>query len=435
MIVYMIKSIVCAALLLLAYHLFLEKERIHTFKRFYLLFTTVLVFMIPAISFKNSLGTELKQDTLPLVSRALDSVVTPIQTQIKSEGFKELPFLIAYIVVTFLLLFRYIKNVWTVYTRIKETPQTQIENATLIFVNTRTTPHTFLNYIFISEPDAKNKQILAHELTHSRQRHSLDILFIELVHCVFWFNPVLFFVKKAIRLNHEFLADETVIEESGNISGYQQLLLDRITGPKTPSVVSAFNYSLTKKRFTMMTRLKNKHRSIISIAAATITSLAIFTLSINMAYSQAPTGDEYTIFKDGKWQNMKLTVNPAPVGGKTVLMQSFQRILTYPKSAKASNIEGEVAVMFEVNTDGKVTACKVIKQLQHDCDATVINVLKQSNLEWTPAELNGEKYISRFVFPVKFSIGDSQLEETFDPSTIQAKALNTLYLVASSASN
>lgn len=82
---------------------------------------------------------------------------------------------------------------------------------TLVLLKDDVLPFTFLNYFFVSQKQynesALEPEILEHELAHIQQRHSCDILFIEILKCVFWFNPILVLYKKAIELNHEFLAD------------------------------------------------------------------------------------------------------------------------------------------------------------------------------------------------------------------------------------
>src|SRR5690606_39098385 len=86
---------------------------------------------------------------------------------------------------------------------------------------------------------------------------TLDILFIEALKTIFWFNPLLYFYKKAIQLNHEFLADEAVLNTNHNTAGYQNLLL-QLTSGSTVALASNINFSITKKRFIMMTKTTPK---------------------------------------------------------------------------------------------------------------------------------------------------------------------------------
>jgi hypothetical protein len=69
-----------------------------------------------------------------------------------------------------------------------------------------------------------------------------------------WINPVLFFCRKAIRLNHEFLADQAVAENYSDIRTYQLLLVEKVSQSKFQLLSSPFNYLLTKKRLMMMSK-------------------------------------------------------------------------------------------------------------------------------------------------------------------------------------
>jgi hypothetical protein len=100
------------------------------------------------------------------------------------------------------------------------------KNATLVLVDEKTLPHTFLNHIFVNFDDYNQRtiedELYTHELVHVTQKHTLDILFIELLITIFWFNPLLYLYKKAIQLNHEFLADQKVVESYNNVPFYQR---------------------------------------------------------------------------------------------------------------------------------------------------------------------------------------------------------------------
>jgi beta-lactamase regulating signal transducer with metallopeptidase domain len=93
-------------------------------------------------------------------------------------------------------------------------------------------------------------------------KHSLDILLIETLKVLFWFNPIFIFYKKAIQLNHEFLADEKVVKSHNDVPFYQNLLISKANANPTYYLASNLNYSVTKKRLIMMTK-PHPHKSII----------------------------------------------------------------------------------------------------------------------------------------------------------------------------
>ena len=98
------------------------------------------------------------------------------------------------------------------------------------------------------------QELFTHELTHVTQKHTLDVLILELIQIVFWINPFFILLKKAVQLNHEFLADETVINQHKNTFQYQHLLLNKAAWKNEYYLASNLNYSLTKKRLKMMTK-------------------------------------------------------------------------------------------------------------------------------------------------------------------------------------
>lgn len=117
-------------------------------------------------------------------------------------------------------------------------------------------PFSFFHSIFVNKNDWHNgtirPEILHHELTHIRQKHSWDILLLELILVLVWFNPFFYRYKKAIRLNHEYLADLAVVNAFPDKQTYQQLLLHTANCSNHVAMTSSFNYLITKKRLLMM---------------------------------------------------------------------------------------------------------------------------------------------------------------------------------------
>jgi bla regulator protein BlaR1 len=147
-------------------------------------------------------------------------------------------------------------------------------------------PHSFLSYIFISDADTVDKDILAHELSHVRQYHTLDILFVELYKVFFWFNPAVYFYRSSMMLNHEFLADEKVLK-STNVTAYQHLLLQNVMSVSTSSCIThGFNYSIIKKRLIMMTKKKSQATVISKILLTVSFSIGIAFLFVERVTAQ-----------------------------------------------------------------------------------------------------------------------------------------------------
>ncbi|MCE7042391.1 M56 family metallopeptidase [Dyadobacter sp. CY312] len=263
---YIIKSILCSGVLLMFYHLFLQKEKMHHFNRFYLLISIILSLVIPLISI------ELKQESMPISILNYDQT-SGLLFEIPNNNIHTEPLTVRpdtrinwmeyvpmgfYILIVMFLLARLTRNLRAIYSKTYANEIILHQGTYLVLLPEQTVTFTFLNYIFISKGEYNQKlieeEVLIHEMAHVRQKHSLDILFLEIVLAVFWFNPLLLLYKRAIRLNHEFLADEAVLSNHFNVSRYQLMLLDKILFTKQVNLTSSFNYSITKQRLAMMTR-------------------------------------------------------------------------------------------------------------------------------------------------------------------------------------
>lgn len=283
MISYLINFTLCSAMLLLAYHLLLKNKTTYTFNRFYLLASLVFSLVTPFIAVKR----------VPQVIPAIQPVTEKLQflpansVQPQTPVYTNVPVVNAvpkyvnyplyclgtvYGIISLLLLYRFVKNLNSIRLSVRCNTQVDYSGIRLILVDEKLTPHTFLNYIFLNKDEYAGEQIedgvLKHELAHARQRHSADVIFIELLQIFCWFNPFIPLYRKAVQLNHEFIADAAVLAGNNSITDYQQLLFSKLSYGKSLTITSQFNYSVTKKRLIMMTKTT-------SAMAATLARLAI----------------------------------------------------------------------------------------------------------------------------------------------------------------
>lgn len=121
-------------------------------------------------------------------------------------------------------------------------------------------PFSFFGWIFVNPEhysEEELEEIMAHEATHARQRHSWDVVVSELLCCLFWFNPAVWLAKRYIRQNLEFLADRAVMRAGFDRKSYQYHLLRLSYGVGVEQIVNSFNVSLLKRRIMMMNRKKS----------------------------------------------------------------------------------------------------------------------------------------------------------------------------------
>lgn len=296
MIPYLISSALCLTLLLIVYHLFLEREKMHQFNRAYLLMALFLAIASPLmpfgidhslLSFGEVPNVPAQSAAVPAIDVNLNENATASQatTSIFSERVMTSLITIIYFTGILILFLGFLIRLHSLFTVIRRNKKVLFGNSIVILLKERTGPFSFLNYIFVDEQEYLKgnigREILIHEQTHIRQKHSWDILAAETVRIIFWFNPLFYLLKRAMQLNHEFIADEAVIEKTGSRSRYQQILFRALQPAQPVSLASSFNFSLTKKRFQMMNRnRKNSDTLFKQTVAVTVLFVAMILFGL-----------------------------------------------------------------------------------------------------------------------------------------------------------
>jgi hypothetical protein len=254
MLLYLLKSCVCLVVFYGFYKLLLEKESVHAFKRYYLLGALIVSFCIPFITFTEYVLVPkeiIHSEIYPVISNEFSPTIETPKTNY-------IPIILwsVYLLGVFAFTYKFIRNLSKLVLKIKRNPKIRTNNFTKVLLKNLVVPHTFFTFIFLNKHKFEThqipKEVLLHEETHAKQMHSLDVLFIELLQILFWFNPLIYFIKQSIKLNHEFLADQAVINKGVTPSIYQEILLAFSSNASEPQLANAVNYSSIKKRFTVM---------------------------------------------------------------------------------------------------------------------------------------------------------------------------------------
>ena len=283
MLFYLLKSAACLAILFLFYKVVLENTSLHVLKRFFLLGSAIAATIIPLVTF-----TEYVEVT-PMVSVPVTSYTgaTPISVAEPTHT-DYLPYVLlsVYLLGVLFFSFRFGRNLWRILHSIKHHPVLKKASILYVLLSQKTTPHSFFNYIFCQKSDYEAglipDEVLTHEKAHIRQNHSWDIIFIEVFQILFWFNPLCHFIKRSIRLNHEFLADDAVLKQGAETATYQKILLDFSSRSDVQQLAHAINYSSIKKRFTLMKKQTSKR-------AAWVKSLLLIPLVALLLYGFSDT--------------------------------------------------------------------------------------------------------------------------------------------------
>ncbi|WP_210148372.1 M56 family metallopeptidase [Chryseobacterium scophthalmum] len=253
-----LKIILCSGVLLGLYHLFLVREKTFTFNRFYLIAALLFSLCIPFATIETK---EIVKEIPATVF--VEGNEQPLEAQIVTpqESFDYTKaLLIGYCIVSGILILKIGYSI----IKIKKLKGRKIkyQNRTVFLLKQDLAPFSFWSIIYLSETYFKDSKIedsvFLHEEIHVKQKHSLDILFVEVLKAVFWINPLIWFYKKAMINNHEFIADESVISKNKNIKNYQELILQEILKQQNLPLIHQFNFNNTKKRFIMMNNKNSK---------------------------------------------------------------------------------------------------------------------------------------------------------------------------------
>ncbi|MFJ1352620.1 M56 family metallopeptidase [Capnocytophaga canimorsus] len=291
MIPYLIKTLLCGMCFYTLYHLLLSREKMLIFNRFFLLSALVASFVFPLITieipFQPIFEKTFEQTAVTQEIGTSSIYVNPTTEQFITENHNitSLIIICLYGVIAFLMLFRFLRNLLKIFNKIKKYPKRVYEGAYLVILEEECAPHSFWNYIFINKKDAYEQKVLLHELTHIRQKHSLDLLFVEFLKIVFWFHPVVHLFGKAIRINHEFLVDACVVSKHTNIAEYQMLILKRAASANVP-FYNYFNFYNTKKRLIMLQTKVNHFRNLCKMALLIPTSVLFLVVFAEKSYAQ-----------------------------------------------------------------------------------------------------------------------------------------------------
>lgn len=351
MLIYLLKSTLCLLVLFGFYKLVLEKENMHQFKRFYLLGSLLLAFSLPLMSF--SLPFSIGEFSSFAESKGIESAkiqvrkITPeapvniISDNKQSENYLLYTVWTLYLFGMLIFGVRFYRNLLKIYANIRRNRKIDVGTYFLVLLKERLIPHSFLNYLFVNEYSFDREKIPAevflHEEIHIREKHSLDILFIELLQVFFWFNPLFILLKRSVKLNHEFLADHSVLKHKVDPEEYSHLLMSYAGATIYSGFPSALNSSFTKKRILMI----SKRFSIKEVAVRLglfVPVLAVCMLFFNNKIIAKPVAaypkvdqikllSDLNILQEGEVISISVNEDQVLVNGKETSLKDFRRVL------------------------------------------------------------------------------------------------------------
>jgi TonB-dependent SusC/RagA subfamily outer membrane receptor len=257
---YLLQVICCSGLLYGYYHLLLRNKKFHLYNRYYLLAAAVLSMLVPFLNipvyFSGANTRPVWLQNISDISAASYIFTVPVQ-HTASTLFTWNNILVSlYILIAVFVSWRFISAVLSIRRIIGKYKVEKLDAVYFINTEEKGTPFSFFRWLFwnkkIQLDSPEGQQILRHELFHIKQKHSVDIIFIEMLTAIFWINPFFHLIKKELTTIHEFLADQSAVNENEKWN-YAELLLAHLLGSPTLRLTHPFFHNQIKRRIAMIT--------------------------------------------------------------------------------------------------------------------------------------------------------------------------------------
>ena len=305
--IYDLKVAVLIAAFYFCYRLLMERETMHRLNRIVLLSSILLSLVLPlcVITLHKTIEVAPLQvvDHPELVITELGTIsaeesVTPSLETNTTDLVKTIfqPYIIfAIFIIGVICRLLYIAKSYRQLRRmIKDSEQHSLEDGvTLAVVDLPVAPFSWMHTIVLSRIDYEecNPSILAHERGHIRQHHSCDIVFVEALTALQWFNPVVWLLRRDLRTIHEYEADASVLSSGSDVSQYIQLLMRKAMGAKACTLANGINNSVLKKRVMMIIKPRSNHWQCLRLAYL----LPLIAISL---YASCETKTDYQVKED-----------------------------------------------------------------------------------------------------------------------------------------
>jgi hypothetical protein len=251
---YLLEANLYLGVFYLGYYLFLSRETYYTLNRVYLLFSCVVSFALPVLQLGILKPVEQPLTTVNFTFTTYPTTFVPVAPVEAHPAFTWQDILVyGYILGAMILLIVLTIKLISLYRLTRRQNLDADGKFKLVYLDRSATAFSFFNYLFIGTKVQGSETIIRHELVHIRQKHSADIIFIELLKIVNWFNPFIYFIQYSLKTIHEYIADEQTAVAENDALAYSSFLVNNAYGLGGSSIThSFFNYNLLKKRIIML---------------------------------------------------------------------------------------------------------------------------------------------------------------------------------------
>ena len=453
MAIYLIKINVALMLLYGFYRLTVSRDTFFGLRRLTLWLIYAVALMVPALNLEYWVRDTPTMASMANVYADTFYPVVVVKAQAPSITWMDMLLGIYWAGVAVLSL----RLVWQLFSIIRLaviSRKQEVEGITVHLLRGEGSPFSFFRWVFMYPSTLEGKQlheVMVHECTHVSGLHSLDTLFSELFSIACWFNPFAWLMKQEVRMNLEYLADESVLSDGNARKSYQYHLLGLAYRQPKDSTKIANNFNLLplKKRIKMMNKRRTSEigkakyllfaplagallmvSNIESVAreiggqvpeVAEVQQKAEQALDADVAVANPMAKAEEAKAAELAKAEAKASDATAPAdttknvvydvtetmpqfpGGQGVMMKYLAANIKYPASAVKAKKQGRVIVAFVIQKDGSVTNARIVRSVDPELDAEALRIVKAMP-NWTPGTQDGKPVNVNYTIPVVFSL-------------------------------
>ena len=439
--IYDLKVALLIAVFYMFYRLLLAHETFHRVNRIVLLLTAVASYVLPLCVITYHETVVMHQAPLVTIEGLQATAYEP-----SSTPWWQMALPVLFIIGASIALGHTLCSLFRIIRLINHSEQHPQDDGTIVCVtgNAAISPFSWMHYIVMNRSDYETHDaaILAHERGHIRLCHSWDLILVDTLTALQWFNPAIWMLRSDLRAIHEYEADGAVLSQGINARQYQYLLITKAAGIGGYSLVNGISHSTLKNRINMMLHTKSSRRSLLKLLA--LIPIVAIALAVNaekvvdVRYdgpqkqitkkgrknTTIKMGDNRTVLQVVETDETKAETPEAPTaegtfepvqgdvfdvveempqypGGAQALLEFLNQNVQYPEEAEKAGIQGRVIATFVVEKDGSVSNARVVKSVDPLLDAEALRVINAMP-KWKPGKQNGELVRVKYTVPLSF---------------------------------
>lgn len=368
MTLYLIKSILILSLLYCSFAVLLSRETFHRFNRLLLVGTLWAALLLPLVRIApdhpTAGGHLLASSAAQLESNVGFTLVVTPERQV-SLTWDRLLLAVWFLGVGLMMVLTIVQAVGLVRFMSGGLRHTDGRGNTVILKPGNFPPFSLLRYIMmsVSDYDRHRACILAHEQEHIRLGHTYDLLLLEVVKALQWFNPLVWMLEQDLKAIHEYEADMAVINQGIDAKTYQQLLVVKVMEDRLQPFSNNLAHGSLKKRIVMMYQKKsNRWKMLKALCLVPVSGLALYVFATpKMAVGLRPVSAVAEMsfqaeLKDSVYE--VADVLPKYGNNEKDLMNDLMKVTRYPQVAQQMGVQGRVLLSFVVTGKGKLVDIK-----------------------------------------------------------------------------